>query len=111
MLPARGRVMAVQPLLREVLERREDGQAACLATDGVATRFAQCRASAYLSRVASLLARVAKRCEQSLFLVRLDRPSEGVNRSQSIAQNDQVVTRQVHSDTEMWRPKANQPGA
>jgi len=104
-------VMAAQLFLREVLERQEAGEASCLAADGVATRFAQSRASAFLCRAASLLAPAAKRCEQSLFLVRLDRPSEGANRSQSIAQNDQVVTRQVHSDTEMWRPKANQPGA
>jgi len=74
--------MAVQPLLREVLERREAGEAACLATDGVATGFAPCRANAYLCRAASLrVPAAAKQCEQSLFLVRLDRPSDGANRS------------------------------
>jgi hypothetical protein len=59
--------------VREVLECQEVGEAACLATDGVATGFARCRA-------ASLPAPVAKQCERSLFLVRLGRPSEGANR-------------------------------
>jgi hypothetical protein len=68
-------VMAAQLFLREVLKRQEAGEASCLATDGVAARFAQYRANAYLSRAASLLAPVAKQYEHSLFLVRLDRSS------------------------------------
>ena len=65
--------MAVQLLLREVVECQKAGEASCLATDGVATGFAPCRANAYLCRAASLPAPVAKQCEQSLFLVRLNR--------------------------------------
>src|SRR5438132_12690548 len=76
-------VMAVQPLLREALECQKAGEGSCLATDGVATGFAPCRANAYLCRAASLPAPVAKQCEQSLFLVRLDRPSDGANRSKA----------------------------
>ena len=65
----------VQTLFREVLEPREAGEAACLATDGVATGFAPCRANAYLFRMALLPApAAAKQCEQSLFSVRLNRP-------------------------------------
>ena len=100
----------IQTLLREVLEPREAGEAPCLPTDGLATECAPCRANAYLCRTASRPApAAAKQCEQSLFLVRLDRPSDGANRSYSIAQNEQLVTRQVHSDTKCPGPAANQP--
>jgi len=100
----------VQTFLREVLDPREAGEAPCLPTDGLATGCAPCRANACSCRVALRPApAAAKQCEQSLFLVRLDRPSDGANRSYSIAQNEQLVTRQVHPDTKCPGLAANQP--
>ncbi len=100
----------VQTFLRKVLDPREAGEAPCLPTDGLATGCAPCRANACSCRVALRPApAAAKQCEQSLFLVRLDRPSDGANRSYSIAQNEQLVTRQVHPDTKCPGLAANQP--
>src|SRR5207237_7124198 len=105
------RIMTVVPtLLREALEPREPGEAPCLPTDGLATGCAPCRANAYLCRTASRAApAAAKQCEQSLFLVRLDRPSDGANRFYSVAQNEQLVTRQVDPATKCPGLAANQP--
>ena len=55
----------------------ESREAPCLMADEAATGFSPCRACVYLRQAPSLPAAAAKHCENSHFLVRLGRSSDG----------------------------------
>jgi len=69
--------MAPQAVWVRPMAPLESSEAPCLMADEAATGFSPCRASVYLRQAPSLPAAAAKHCQNSLFLVRLGRPSDG----------------------------------